>query len=534
MEFKLKNLFLATLSLFTFAACSDSEKGNDPEPTPPSNEVSLSIVGSSQVQLFNFEESRRFSVASQNVEDFYIETPTGWAADLMDDILTVVAPAKNDPDRLLEGDVVITYSGADGVEKTAVLQVKVDYTDPYADLTFEVSVTNIDTTTATISVIPSKDDIGYYYDVCTAEDYDLVEGNVGLIVSYAIQGMLQQQPGMTLEALLQIFTEYGPSSDNLAYLPSETDMYAFAIGLDKQGNPQGTPEVVPFRTLKGGDPKDCTFDLSVSNVSTTSCMVSIVPSDPSVRYWWATTSVQGYPGDEALIKEVEDTIKETVGAYPSMSFEEIINRLTFFGETHDNQYDLSAGVSYYIYAFAMDEYGLAAGPLFKYEFTTPLIDQSDSELEVSYKYFDGALISDLPEVANAYRLVVTVNPNEYTQHWVVNLAAADYTNEENYPQDATITAMMQANPKYDQIEQAWWIPKNTEVCTILAFGEDYDGVASQLTRIAVRPTPEGVSPVSEYKGTSAPRPEALMELQPKAKQSLVLKPAMKVGRQFIF
>ncbi len=532
MEFKLKSLLMAALALFTFAACGDSEK--EPEPTPPSNEVSLSIVGSSQVQLFNFEQSRRFTVAQQNVEDFYIETPTGWAADLMDDILTVVAPAKSDPDRLLEGDVVITYSGADGVEKTAILQVKVDYTDPYADLTFEIAVTNIDTTTATISVTPNKDNVGYYYDVCTAEDYELVEGNVGLIVSYAIQGMLQQQPGMTLEALLQIFTEYGPSSDNLAYLPSDTDMYAFAIGLDQQGNPQGTPKAVPFRTLKGGDPKDCTFELSVSNVSTTSCMVSIVPSDPSVRYWWATTSVQGYPGDEALIKEVEDTVKEIVGAYPSMSFEEIINRLTFFGETHDNQYDLSAGVSYYLYAFAMDETGLAAGPLFKYEFTTPLIDKSDSELEVSYKYFDGAQISDLPEVANAYRLVVTVEPNYYTQNWAVIVGSGDMTDEEKYPQDATITAMLQGGAKYNQTTQAWWIPKNTEVCTILAFGEDYNEVASQLTRIAVRPTPEGVSPVSEYKGTSAPRPEALMELQPKAKQSLVLKPTTKVGRQFVF
>lgn len=533
MEFRLKNLFVAALALFSFAACDDSDEPNNNE--NPSTEAYLSIVGSSQVALFDFEESRRFTVEQQNVADYFIEGPAGWAYELSDNILTVVAPAQSDTDIEMEGEVVITYSGEDMVEKSASLQVKIDYVAPGSHLRYEIEVSDITSTTASISVTPNDDTVGYYYDVCTAEDYAYVGGDVGYIVSLAIQGFMQQY-GLSLSAVLELMLEYGPSSDTVAYLPDDTEMYAFAVAIDNQGNAYGPAEAVPFKTLKGGDPADCTFDFEITGLTTTSCAILVIPSDLSVRYWAAVTSVANYPGDEALMEEVELTIKETAGAYPSMSWEEIISRLTMVGEYYENWYDLTAGTSYYLYAFAMNEQGEAAGPLFKKEFTTPLVDESMAEIEISYKYFDGAdLLAQDPstpaEAVDYYRLQITVSPNGYTENWAINVAAGDYTNLETYPDEATKTAMLQGGAKFTQEVQAFWIPKDTEVCTILGYGSDVYGIDGDLMRIPVRPTAGGVSPISEYVTSSVARPEPLMELQPKAAKRPALKPEQKMGRQ---
>ena len=537
MEFKLKNLFLAALLLFGFVACSDSKE----EPvTPPSDEVSLSIVGASQVALFDFGQTRRFSVESQNVVEFYLDGPTGWAYDLSEGILTVVAPLLDDADYTLEGDVVITYAGADEVEQTATLSVKIDYVAPGTGLEFDVVVSDITSTTASISVTPNDDTVGYYYDVCTAEDYYSVGGNVGLIVSYAIQGFMQQY-NLTLQAVLDLMLEYGPSSDTVAYLPANTEMYAFAVAINSKGEAYGTPKAVPFTTLEGGDPSDCTFEFEVTGLTTTSAMLSIYPSDPSVRYWFAVTSVQGYQGDQAMIEETEYYVTvEAPAAYPSMSWEEIINGLTVTGETHEQWYDLSAGVSYYVYAFAMDENGLAVSPLFKQEFTTPLVDSSEAELEVSYKYFDGAALYEADpanisaDKVDYYRLQVKVSPNYYTEYWAVALATGDYTNLETYPDDATKTAMLQGGAKFNQEVNSWWIPKNTTACTILAYGSDIYGIDSELVRLLVTPTESGVSPISQYVSASQNQPQVLMQMEPKAPKAIELKPSQKVGRQIEF
>lgn len=534
MEFRLKNLFIAALALFAFAACDDSDEPNNNNETP-STEAYLSIVGSSQVALFDFEESRRFTVEQQHVADYFIEGPAGWAYDLSDNILTVVAPAQSDTDIEMEGEVVITYSGEDMVEKSASLQVKIDYVAPGSHLRYEIEVSDITPTTAHISVTPNDDTVGYYYDVCTAEDYAYVGGDVGYIVNLAIQGFMQQY-GLPLQAVLELMLEYGPSSDTVAYLPDDTEMYAFAVAIDNQGNAYGPAEAVPFKTLKGGDPADCSFDFEITGLTTTSCVISVIPSDLSVRYWAAVTSVANYPGDEALMEEVELSIKETAGAYPSMSWEEIITRLTNVGELHDNWYDLTAGTSYYLYAYAMDENALPAGPLFKKEFTTPLVDESMAEIEISYKYFDGAdLLAQDPttpaEAVDYYRLQITVSPNGYTENWAIDVAAGDYTNLETYPDEATKTAMLQGGAKFTQEVQAFWIPKTTEVCTILGYGSDVYGIDGDLMRIPVRPTADGVSPISEYVTSSIARPEPLMELQPKAAKRPALKPEQKMGRQ---
>ena len=536
MEFKLKNLFLAALMLFGFAACSDSK-----EPVaPPSDEVSLSIVGSSQEVLFDFGQTRRFTVESQNVVEYYLDGPTGWAFDLAEGILTVVAPLQDDPDYDLAGEVVITYAGADQVEQTAALQVKIDYVAPGTGLEFDVVVSDITSTTAAISVTPNDDTVGYYYDVCTAEDYASVGGNVGLIVSYAIQGFMQQY-NLTLQAVLELMLEYGPSSDTVAYLPANTEMYAFAVAINDKGEAYGTPKAVPFTTLEGGDPSDCTFDFEVTGLTTTSAMLSIYPSDPSVRYWFAVTSVQGYQGDEAMIEETQYFVQvEAPAAYPSMTWEEIINGLTITGECHEQWYDLSAGVSYYVYAFAMDEFGFAVSPLFKQEFTTPLVDASEAELEVSYKYFDGAALYEADpvntpaEAVDYYRLQVKVSPNYYTEYWAVLLGVGDMTNTETYPDDATKTAMLQSGAKFNQEVNSWWIPKTTEACTILAYGSDIYGVDSDLLRLLVNPTESGVSPISQYVSATQNQPQVLMEMAPKVKKSVELKPARKVGRQLNF
>ena len=49
---------------------------------------------------------------------------------------------------------------------------------PYDGPTFELSCSDVTATSAMLSIVPSDDTVGYYFDVIPAEEYAAVGGNV--------------------------------------------------------------------------------------------------------------------------------------------------------------------------------------------------------------------------------------------------------------------------------------------------------------------------------------------------------------------
>ena len=424
------------------------------------------------------------------------------------------------------GEVVVLYSGEDGEQKSASLSVEVvvsEEPEPVvpAEISFELFCTDITSTSAHLKVIPNRDDFRYYYDVCTLEDYESVDGDVSVIIGQYIDYLLAYNPSLTMADMLDIMLSQGTDEDDVTGLPAGTEMCFYALAVDENGEACSEPAVMKFTTESAGDPSECTFEMNVSEIKGTTVFIEITPSDPSVRYWYAVTPRADYPGDIPLAVAVKDEAQayaDEVG----MTLEQVIAGVTVAGPVAEYWYDLELDTGYYLYAFAMDKQGNAVGPMFKEAFNTAVEDISDADITLAYRYFDGDALhaSDPERFPNAAgRVVVQVKaePNLYATDWAVAVGAGDMTNTDAYPDDATINAILASGvAQYNKEISTFYATWNP--CTIFGFAADYSGYNGVLHRILVEPTPEGTSPVEEfYESTEAAAAMKTFSMQPRKK-----------------
>lgn len=376
--------------------------------------------------------------------------------------------------------------------------------------TFDLSVTDVTQTSCTLHVTPSNDEVSYYYDICSRETLDSeFHGSVATLIEGYI-GRLYAQYGQTfsLEEILAETLSMGADEDKLSGLPAGTEMAFYAMAVDDAGHCVGEPALTFFTTDPAGDPKDCTFDVEVSNIHSDHCIVSIVPSDASIHYWYGICAVDEWPGDYAMTTEVSDAIYEYAKEY-NISISNVASRVVYAGPISMEESGLNMSTAYFAYCYAMDtETGDALGPVTKVRFETLDYDHSDADIALQVKYYDGdALQAAYPErftqsITGHCYMQVVVAPNDFCSNWVIALARGDLSDDVTYPDDATKNAVLQGGKLSHEI--------NNFVCdwstsTILAFGVDPYGVDGVLQRIVITPSPDGVSDVSEfYTATSSP------------------------------
>ncbi len=495
-------------------------------------EAFLVIKDAPEVAQFSFGETQVYTIEQTDVETLSISSPNGWKGFVNNDKLIVAAPAEEDQGYDASGLVTITFSGTDKAEKKASLNVALTLPEPPAEeeeITFQLILSDVTATTAHLEVIPSDNNVRYYYDVCTAQDYESIGGNVGIIIGQYIDYLLAYNPSLTMAQMLDIMLSQGPDSDTVTGLPQGTEMCFYAIAVNDEGETYSEPAVKWFTTEDGGDPADCTFEMAVSEIKGTTVFIEIEPSDPSVRYWYAVTPIEGYPGDIPLMVEVKNEAQNYANEI-GMTLEEVIKGVTVAGPVAENWYDLNVDTGYYLYAFAMDEQGNSIGPLFKEPFTTAETDISDADIEMTYKYFDGdALYESDPEAFSkaAGRLIVQVyaEPNFYASDWAVALAAGDMTDGDVYPEDATINAILASGvAQYNKSASTFYA--NWSDCTIFGFAADYNGFNGVLHRILVQPTKENASPISEFVTTTTASSAAALSVEAPRTQTMSMRESM--------
>ena len=366
---------------------------------------------------------------------------------------------------------------------------------------FKIEVSDITSVSAKITVTPDDPNLQYYFDVCNPADYDYY--GASFIVENYFDTLLSQYPGIPLTKFLEAALSRGEDSDIVSGLPSDTDLVCYAIGVDINGKCVGEASVVPFRTLRGGDPADCTFDISYSTVRSTSLTVSVKPSDPSVRYWMGCYSASDWPGDITMAQVVKETLEEYSFTYGKV-LEDVVNGVTFRGDINLEESGFEPSSSYYIYVYAMDENGEAAGPMFKKRFTTSAYDYSEAQVSLSYRYFDGNELAALyPDKFNKAKdqvvLQAVFTPNEVAQSYAWALAIGDLTDEEVYPEASTKNAVLQGGFITTPTKEL--IVKYGDA-TFLYFAADAYGLDGNLGRTLAHITREGASPVSTYEELS--------------------------------
>ena len=313
---------------------------------------------------------------------------------------------------------------------------------------FQLAVSNIGIASATLSVTPDDNAVRYYYDVCTRQQYDALTGGVEEIVTSYIEYLKGRYPTLTMEQILGNTLSQGADSDQLTGLPAGTEFVFYAIAVDDEGKCYGEAATTTFSTLPGGDPAYCTFTVGYENLTSDALTVLVTPSDPSVRYWMGIVAVANFSGDYALTAQVQQEVAD-YAASTGMDMAELVEKVTFAGDIALEESGLTPETPYYIYVYAMNPDGSAAGAVTKKRFVTQTELPSDAAVSLSYRYFDGdALYEADPETYAGYQGKVLVQtrltPNETAVSWAIALAKGDLTDETLYPDEATKNAVLQA------------------------------------------------------------------------------------------
>lgn len=168
-----------------------------------------------------------------------------------------------------------------------------------SDLTFDISVTDVEMIRAAIKITPSDTKETFCW-MCGVWDGEQTAEDVmnGIVAMYG--GALNQ--GIMLYSGVQDYTG-GPGSPFKYKLDSpDTDYYVIAFGY--AGGVTTEPEMVTFRSLPAPDPATTTFTMSASDVTPYSFKIAVVPSHSTTYYSFNVCAPDEY--DEAAIIAAEN------------------------------------------------------------------------------------------------------------------------------------------------------------------------------------------------------------------------------------
>ena len=148
-----------------------------------------------------------------------------------------------------------------------------------SELTFDVSVTNIEAMKASIKITPSNNKETFCWMVDVWDGVSTPEQVMEQIID-ANRGYLNA--GWMLYSGVQDYTG-GPGSPYKFSLPTpDTDYYAIAFGYS--GGPTTEPKMVTFHSLEAPDPATTEFNMTAENVSPYSCDIAVTASHNTTYY----------------------------------------------------------------------------------------------------------------------------------------------------------------------------------------------------------------------------------------------------------
>ncbi len=257
--------------------------------------------------------------------------------------------------------------------------------DP-ANVTFELTVSDIQKRQASFTITPSNDDDTYSYAVVKYDDYKDMSDD-------------------------EILADLLPNHSYIMYngqFSSSADLYAgtkYILAVYGQEYGAATTKLFKtvFTTLEAGDPARWTFEASFTEGSIKGYQLNatITPSDDGVDYFYELIPEE-YSASRFLeeFKANMDYIISTTG----ISKELYIQWYTEYG-TAEKLYEVIPGNGYKIAAIAVDNKTLdfATGVIFSDVVTPSVPEESEVSIEVSWnKYYDG---DSIYEYNNGYSYV---------------------------------------------------------------------------------------------------------------------------------
>lgn len=199
---------------------------------------------------------------------------------------------------------------------------------------------------------------------------------------------LMEDEGYSFDEAVESVQMVGEQTWSVTRLQPETDYIIFSVKMGANGVPSSSAEITEFKT-EAVEMIDCTFDLTVSDVSLTSATISIVPSDKEVTYISGAFSLENYPTDPAeQLALAQEFVELTIASAAEQNMIDYYDAIPYVTKKGDAKKELDPGSLhpnrlYYAIAVGIDADGLVITKPAVETFTTGEAEMSDMTFEVA-------------------------------------------------------------------------------------------------------------------------------------------------------
>lgn len=353
---------------------------------------------------------------------------------------------------------VFGMSEEDASITTAIVRQTAKTLPEAPELTFELSATDITTTTAHVTVTPSDMNATFVWLCQPASNYPgLTPDDPDALAETYVNNQ-----GNWLEQGIGLYTG---NQDYIFDVMSDTDYYLFAFGYTPGIGITSSCELMTFKTERGVMPEDFEAEIVVDVKTARRLSYHVVPETTFESIYYSCTAIpKSMYNTQAAIDSVESMITEyynmQVDFNPGYSMADAVSSVCDRGEAWFDSYNLSPETEYVIAAVSVSNEGKAAKVI-----TATATTESDIISKATFTnelvgIYDGneALDAGLfPESIKLKDKGVAVFEFERSEeavecyYWLIN---GDYSNpEEEFKSDDDILAMAINNPLFMKVEE---------------------------------------------------------------------------------
>ncbi len=262
----------------------------------------LEIEPNTDIQ-FDSEGGQKTITVKTNQEKWDVVSNQDWCIVSAEDEghFTVSAAENTEAEARPEATVSVTAGNLKVTMK--VNQSASGSTEPEPQASFEISLSEPTSSGISMTVVPSDNDILYYYDVL--EKAILTEHHSSDLKVY-MKNMMEEaiKNFGSAETAVQTLCTKGKTEYEFTKLSPDADYVAFAAGVDQKGNVITEIPSKEFRTLALSE--SVNFEVKFSEMTYDGANISVTPSDNELPYYVTVRNAQAYKNmdNKALLEAI--------------------------------------------------------------------------------------------------------------------------------------------------------------------------------------------------------------------------------------
>lgn len=325
----------------------------------------------------------------------------------------------------------------DGIySEVATLEINTTGTD----CSFTITITNTTSGSITYSVVPSDNGTGYY--VGAVEKASLPENPDEAAIHQAVIANATssaEAAGIGLSEYLSANMKTGEQTGNLTGLKPATGYIVAAMGLSTADGSLTTPVSTEEATTME-ETASLTFELSATEITTSTAHVKVVPSDMNAKYVWLCQPAGSYPGlSEDEPNAIADTYVENQRHFLDAGMG------LYTGAYDIPDFAVNQNTRYYLFAFGYEPGVGRSGECFLLAF--------DTERGILPEDFTAEISVDAVTARRMNYRVIPEQGSESIYYYSMVIPAENYSDE--FVKDSTSRAIkmqydfnVQYNPGY--------------------------------------------------------------------------------------